>query len=199
MSHILKAIAAASTREVVVGQFAYRIRAVSSKDLGEAGVGGLALIPKAEIAQAVRKMMAGDGADEAADPLKAAGEHTEALRQAIAKVSPKDLVRLQRRNAAVLCAGVLAVGGPVERDAKGEPIRNPDGSVQVGEWADVRIVLDENRANPEAGVISLSQVPGGQRTVARLSREITALSSDDGEAAALLASFRVGAGRAPAA
>ena len=93
------------------------------------------------------------------------------------RVTPKQAEQLASLQDATVAAGLTAV--------------SEDGE----EWTPLKLVIDPNREDPDAGVLCVNSLPA--TVVAICFEACMALSTDDGRAADRLRSFREGTGGAP--
>ena len=89
-------------------------------------------------------------------------------------ISPRQAQESASLQDATVCAGVMAAGG-------GE-----------GNWEDLEVVLDQKRENPDAGILWVGSLPAG--STEKIFTAVMALSTDKGQAAERLKSFRSPAG-----
>ena len=94
-------------------------------------------------------------------------------------INPRQAQEIANLQDATVCAGVMAAG---------------DGD---GNWEDLELVLDPKRENPDAGILWVGSLPAGVPEL--LFGRIMNLSTDKGQAAERLASFRSPAGPAAGA
>ena len=95
----------------------------------------------------------------------------------LGKVTPKQAEQLASLQDATVAAGLTAV--------------SEDGE----EWTPLKLVIDPNREDPDAGVLCVNSLPA--TVVAICFEACMALSTDDGRAADRLRSFRERAGNSP--
>lgn len=92
-------------------------------------------------------------------------------KNAAQNITPDQAKKLAKYQEAVCCAALVAIGDPSN-----------------GEWNDVKMVMDEKREDPAAGVLWIGSLPSG--IVSSCFQESMRLSTDEGDAAELLGRFR---------
>jgi len=100
------------------------------------------------------------------------GDTGEELASVLSRISPKQAEHLAGLQDATVCAGCVAV-------------REPDG-----EWETLTLVVDASKADPDQARLWVGSLPAGVIEV--LFQRIMELSTDGGEAADRLRSFRGG-------
>lgn len=171
MGAILSQLAAGATRDVGVQIGAttwwWRVRRVVSADLAQQGLGMLLSVatPQA-LGEAVSGLRRGElSAEEAVTRLLTSADSARMERQT---------AQYARQKRAMVCAGLVAVG-------QGE-------TAEAATWEPLRLVDDPAKRDPEAGRLTVEDLPGGVYDI--LYDAIVDLTTDGGAAAQRLATFR---------
>lgn len=152
MSATLHAIRNAATGTVEVDGLHFQIRKVRASDVAQIGVAAMAMMNPSAAAEA----------EELA-------EGGEALERALSRMSPKQVGEITEMQAAICCAGVMAI--------------STDGA----EWEPVDLVMESKKEDPDAGRLCVHTLPPG--VVESCFSEILELSTDRGGSADRLRSF----------
>lgn len=152
MSATLHAIKNAATSTIFVDPLHFQIRKVRTADVAQIGVAALAMMNPAAAAKKTKR--------------KAPEEDLESM---LSRLSPKQVGELTEMQAAICCAGVMAI------------------STNGEEWTKVDLVMTSKEEDVDAGRLCVHSLPPG--VVENCFSEILELSTDKGGSAARLASF----------
>lgn len=171
MSGIVARVLAAQTGEVEVGGIRWRIKAVRSEMVQDMRHYLLHVSIPSDEELTLTRAMAEWPAEE-----RAAKEAEIAVRRAREALSPENLADAERRERALVCAGVTAAW-------------NPDAGDGAGAWEDLALLMPGIATDTDAA-LSIEQL--APSVVSELSKAVWALSAGGDAAVKRIENFRRG-------